>query len=453
MVNICIIGAGPSGLSALKAFTAHLPNATIVCYEKQAQPGGLWNPSWQQGTDNFGEQIHSAQYKHLYKNAPSENYEYPDYSYEQHFGKAIGSYPPGFMFREYLLARHSDPEITEKIKLRHSIKRVRFSNDKFEVTVKNLTENRTFTEVFDFCVVATGHFSSPFNPIYPGIEKFEGIAMHAKEFKSAKSFENKTVLTIGSSYSSEDIAMNCLKFGAKKAFLGYRKKPDAHLWNAIKFPEKCIRKGEIREFHENSVTFTDGSTEEIDAVIFCTGYRHDFPFMDPELNTFSRNRWFVDNLYQNTVFLKNPKLFYMGMMDQVLSTIMFDVQAHLVAKFISGEVKIPDFEIMKESYVQDQQLEDDTAPENIPGIIDNQFNMVKKWIEMCGYPHSFNFDLMKENYLGWGGAKCVDVTTFRDKSYTNIYTGKPSPTIKTPYMNLTVYDKNQWLDQLVELDN
>ena len=39
-------------------------------------------------------------------------------------------------------------------------------------------------------------------------------------------------------------------------------------------------KGNVKEFTENGVIFDDGTSEEVDAVIFATGYRLHFPFLD-----------------------------------------------------------------------------------------------------------------------------------------------------------------------------
>ena len=45
--RIAVIGAGPSGLAVLRAFGAarkagkDVPE--IVCFEKQSDPGGMWN--------------------------------------------------------------------------------------------------------------------------------------------------------------------------------------------------------------------------------------------------------------------------------------------------------------------------------------------------------------------------------------------------------------------------
>ena len=53
--RIAIIGAGPSGMAAHRAFEsaqrsgAKIPE--IVAYEKQDDWGGQWNYNWRSGTD------------------------------------------------------------------------------------------------------------------------------------------------------------------------------------------------------------------------------------------------------------------------------------------------------------------------------------------------------------------------------------------------------------------
>ena len=65
--RICVIGAGPSGMSVLSWFGKlsregrEVPE--IVCYEKQGDWGGLWNYSWRTGTDQYGEPVHGSMYR------------------------------------------------------------------------------------------------------------------------------------------------------------------------------------------------------------------------------------------------------------------------------------------------------------------------------------------------------------------------------------------------------
>ena len=96
--RVCIIGCGPGGLSAIRAFvSAKAKGAAIpevVCYEKQEDWGGIWNYTWRTGTDEYGETVHGSMYRCLFSNGPKECLEFADYNFEEHFGKPIPSYPP-----------------------------------------------------------------------------------------------------------------------------------------------------------------------------------------------------------------------------------------------------------------------------------------------------------------------------------------------------------------------
>lgn len=62
-----VIGAGPSGMAALRAFDAAKRQGNegeivpeIVCYEKLDDWGGQWNYSWRTGTDHYGDPVPSS---------------------------------------------------------------------------------------------------------------------------------------------------------------------------------------------------------------------------------------------------------------------------------------------------------------------------------------------------------------------------------------------------------
>merc|ERR1712242_434669 len=77
----------------------------LKCYEKQSNWGGLWNYSWRTGTDALGEPVHGSMYRYLWSNGPKEALEFPDYTFEDHFGKAIPSFPPREVLFDYLQGR------------------------------------------------------------------------------------------------------------------------------------------------------------------------------------------------------------------------------------------------------------------------------------------------------------------------------------------------------------
>jgi trimethylamine monooxygenase len=72
-----------------------------------------------------------------------------------------------------------------------------------------------YNEEFDNVIVASGHFSVPNVPEYPGFDKFNGRVLHAHDFRDAREFKGKDLLLLGSSYSAEDIGSQCWKYGAK----------------------------------------------------------------------------------------------------------------------------------------------------------------------------------------------------------------------------------------------
>ena len=54
--------------------------------------------------------------------------------------------------------------------------------------------------------------------------------MYSNDVKYAKEFNCKRVLIIGSSWSAEDIALQCLKYGAKHIIISWRKSPLGFRW-------------------------------------------------------------------------------------------------------------------------------------------------------------------------------------------------------------------------------
>ena len=62
----------------------------------------------------------------------------------------------------------------------------------FNVRVKDGVTNQVGEyEAFDYVIVASGHYSVPNIPEFPGIEKFPGRVMHAHDFRDACEFEGK----------------------------------------------------------------------------------------------------------------------------------------------------------------------------------------------------------------------------------------------------------------------
>ena len=52
-----------------------------------------------------GEPCHRSMYRHLLSNGPKESLEFADYSFEEHFGKQIASYPARVILLDYIEGR------------------------------------------------------------------------------------------------------------------------------------------------------------------------------------------------------------------------------------------------------------------------------------------------------------------------------------------------------------
>ncbi|NVK14134.1 MAG: NAD(P)/FAD-dependent oxidoreductase, partial [Rhodobacteraceae bacterium] len=172
--RIAIIGAGPSGLAQLRAFQSaankgeEIPE--IVCFEKQDDWGGLWNYTWRTGLDENGEPVHCSMYRYLWSNGPKEGLEFADYSFEEHFGKQIASYPPRAVLFDYIEGRVKKADVRKWIRFSSPIRWVEYNEDKgnFTVTVHDHTKDSTYKEDFDHVICASGQFSTPNVPFYPG---------------------------------------------------------------------------------------------------------------------------------------------------------------------------------------------------------------------------------------------------------------------------------------------
>jgi len=433
--KICIIGSGPSGM-ALMCWFAKLKREgrvipEIVCYEKQSSFGGLWNYSWRTGTDESGEPVHGSMYRYLWSNGPKEALEFPYYTFEEHFGKAIPSFPPREVLFDYLKGRWNKEDVQKYIQFSTTVRDVVYNKatDDFTVSVKDLKRDVVKDgERFDYVVVASGHYSVPHVPSFPGVDKFPGRVMHAHDFRDANEFKGKKLLLIGSSYSAEDIALQCLKYGASKIICTWRTKPMGFKW-----PKEVEERPLVQRFDGNVATFKDGSTAELDAVMFCTGYLHSYPFLRDDLRQKSKNLFYPAGLYKGIVWTAggNNKLLYLGAQDQYYTYTMFDSCAMWILKLIEGEIELPSKEVMEADWKKwvARNLALKTADEEI----DFQTDYVLDIVRDCGSDYPWDLDVT-DIFKSWHHDKDNNILTYRDVSFASKHTGVQSPVHHTNFM-------------------
>lgn len=441
-MRIAVIGAGPSGLAQLRAFQSAQTTSTgqkldpkdfkndfkVVCFEKQSDWGGLWNYTWRTGLDEHGEPVHSSMYRYLWSNGPKECLEFADYSFEEHFGKPIPSYPPRAVLWDYIKGRVERAGLREWVRFSSPVRMVNFSNETktFTLTVHDRLKDRVYTEEFDYVVVASGHFSTPHVPYFEGLDNFNGRVLHAHDFRDALEFKDKDVLIIGRSYSAEDIGSQCYKYGAKSVTTSYRSRPMGFKW-----PENFKEVPLLTKVVNKTAFFKDGTSKEVDAIILCTGYAHHFPFLPDDLRLKTENRLWPLNLYKGVVWEPNPKLMYIGMQDQFYTFNMFDAQAWFARDVMLGRIPLPKLEAMREDSAAMRAREEklDSAEK----MIDFQGDYVADLIAKTDYP-SFDIAGTNKTFMEWEHHKAENIMGFRDNAYRSLMTGTMSPKHHTPWL-------------------
>ena len=201
----------------------------------------------------------------------------PQYTFEEHYGKPIPSFPPREVLFDYLQGRWKKEDVKKMVTFNSVVRDVQYNKetDNFTVVVKDLLKDKVLEpEEFDYVIVASGHYSTPNVPSFPGVDKFPGRVLHAHDFRDANEFAGKTLLLVGASYSAEDIALQCIKYGAKRVICTWRSKPMGFNW-----PESIEERPLVQKFEGNTAFFKDGSKHDVDVVMMCTGYLHSYPFL------------------------------------------------------------------------------------------------------------------------------------------------------------------------------
>ncbi|MFQ6022653.1 MAG: NAD(P)-binding domain-containing protein [Acidiferrobacterales bacterium] len=429
--RVAIIGAGPCGLSQLRAFQQaeakgrDIPE--LVCFEKQSDWGGLWNYDWHTGTDQYGEPVHGSMYRYLWSNGPKECLEFSDYTFDEHFRKPIASFPPREVLYDYIVGRAKDGNLKKYIQFDTHVKLVEYSDatGKFKVRVRNVTEDRERTDEFDYVIVSTGHFSVPNVPAFEGIDRFPGRVMHAHDFREAREFTGKNVLVIGASYSAEDIAIQSHKYGAASVTTCYRTKPMAFKW-----PDGITEVPLLTKLEDKTAHFKDGSSKDVDAIVLCTGYLHHFPFLEDSLRLKTHNRLYPPGLYKGIFWESNPKLMYLGMQDQFYTFSMFDIQAWYARDFVLGRIEMPSKEEMAKDIAKwvgrEEKLADPFEQ------IDFQTDYMKDLHQHVDYPQ-FDIDMARDHFKKWEHDKEHSIVGYRDQAFKSPCTATQSPVHHTPW--------------------
>lgn len=108
---------------------------------------------------------------------------------DHHYPKDTNNYPPSNVVLKFLQTYADRFNLRKYIKFSHQVIRVvPLENDKWEVLVKDLPNNKYETRIFDAVFVCNGHFTSPKMPTLEGAKKFRGKLIHSHDFRTVDAF-------------------------------------------------------------------------------------------------------------------------------------------------------------------------------------------------------------------------------------------------------------------------
>ncbi len=204
--QVCVIGAGVSGLAAGRAFAAHGHRVTIV--EKADALGGVWDPA--------------RSYPDVQTQSPKELYRYSDKAMPDSYPE----WPKGPQVHAYLADYAREHGLDRLMRFGTAVVAMdRRSDGKPGWTLELKAAAGSACENFDFVAVCTGQFNDPNELSLPGEDAFKargGQILHSSRYNDASLAKGRRVVVLGGSKSATDIAVNAVNSGAREVTIVYR---------------------------------------------------------------------------------------------------------------------------------------------------------------------------------------------------------------------------------------
>ncbi|MEV7328177.1 NAD(P)-binding domain-containing protein [Micromonospora sp. NPDC093244] len=381
--RVAVIGAGAAGLAAVKALRdAAVPT---VCFESADQVGGLWV---------YGAPDSPA-YRTLHLNTSRGRTEFADHPMPTDWPH----YPDHRRVAGYLADYADRFGLRDSIRLRHTVERVtRDSAGRW--TVRASGPDGPVEVTVDAVVVANGHNRVPRLPEPPYAGTCTAEQLHSHDYRGPEQLAGKRVLVVGGGNSAMDIAVDA-SYAAERTLLSLRRgvwvvpkyllgRPSDTLNGALarRLPWRLRQRitqtmltatvgsparyglpapthgflqdhptlsdgllsrlthGDVEPrpgvaaLDGDRVEFTDGRSDTVDLIVWCTGYRVEIPFLDPELLGGGADTL---PLYRHVFHPDAPGLTFVGLMQSTGSAFpLVEAQAKLVAAQLAGQYALPE---------------------------------------------------------------------------------------------------------------
>ncbi|KAG0155661.1 hypothetical protein PDIDSM_2834 [Penicillium digitatum] len=373
--RVAVIGAGPSGLAAVKYLLAEKFFDQIDVFEQRSSVGGVWNytpssskkgmsttvphltphepvekPVWIDHTEGREATFVSPIYDRLETNIPKELMRYSD----QAFPLETQLFPKHWTVKQYLEEYATD--VKGLIQLETQVLEVKLKDENlstWSITTKSLPTGIDRTHTYDAVVVASGHFTVPNVPEISGIQTWDasypGVISHSKFFNSPEPFRGKKVVVVGSSASGLDIGAQINEVSQGKLLVSQR----SESYMAAPPNGDTIICPEIVEFlpptaYDRGIKFADCRIEErIDAVVFCTGYFYSYPFLSSLNPPAVTHGWRTMNVYQQLFYIDHPTLVFPVLSQQVIPFSLAENHAAVFSRVWSARLTLPPKDEMK----------------------------------------------------------------------------------------------------------
>jgi cation diffusion facilitator CzcD-associated flavoprotein CzcO len=376
--NTAVIGAGVSGLTALKSLRDwKVPH---TCFEASDDIGGNWyfrNPNGR-----------SSAYRSLHIDSSRNSVSFADFPMDERYP----DFPHHTQINHFLHQYAERFGLTEQIRFNTSVEHAtRSDGGGWDID----------GERFDALLVCNGHHWNPSLPQFPG--HFDGPTLHSHHYidpADPLDLNGKRVLVVGIGNSAVDITCELGRKGVaeqvfistrsgawvlpKYAFgrpidqlvktnprlpLGLQRRiarvlprlvsgrmedfglptPDHHFLDAHPTVSSelllrlgsgdAIAKPDVAALEGDSVRFADGSIEPIDAIVYATGYQITFPFFDPGFISAPGN---VLPLYKRMFKPGLDDLCFIGFGQAIPTIFPFaECQSKLAGRWLAGDWSLP----------------------------------------------------------------------------------------------------------------
>lgn len=196
------------------------------------------------------------------------------------------------------------------------------------------------------------HFSKPRYNI-SGLENFTGTTLHSHNYRIPEPFKGQRVLVIGAGASGRDICLEVAQT-AREVLLSHTGSIRASLESP--FPDNICEIEKVTGITDNgSIMFVTKETisrKDIDAIILCTGYEYEFPFLTSECGIQVTNHR-VHPLYKHVVNAKHPSMAFIGLNFNIIPSLICESQIKFYRSFLLERNRFPSHEVMEQEESQD----------------------------------------------------------------------------------------------------